>query len=172
MRPAPAPASPWGHSQCGHAALFTGQLARAYAPELRLVGVAAAAPATELATLFEDDLSTFKGKVFTAMALWSWSQVFGAPLDTVVAPGEIGAVRRTAEICDETLLNLIEVVVAEFPLRYRFLIADPTRTEPWRTIIARNTPGGAPTGAPVFLVQGTADTEVVPATTDRFAQRL
>ena len=162
----------WGHSQGGHAALFTGQLARAYAPELKLTGVAAAAPATALAALFEDDLSTFKGKVFTAMALWSWSQVFNAPLDTVVAPGEIGAVQRTAEICDETLFNLIEVVIAEFPLRYRFLIADPTRTEPWRTIIARNTPGGAPAGAPVFMAQGTADTEVPPAINDRFAQRL
>src|SRR5262245_18978662 len=29
----------WGHSQGGHAALFTGQLARAYAPELRLAGL-------------------------------------------------------------------------------------------------------------------------------------
>ena len=162
----------WGHSQGGHAALFAGQLARAYAGELKLVGVAAAAPATALAALFEDDLSTFKGKVFTAMALWSWSQVFNAPLDAVVASGEIGAVRRTAEVCDETLLNLIEVVVAEFPLRHRFLIADPTRTEPWRTIIMRNTPGGAAAGAPVFMAQGSADTEVPPAINDRFAQQL
>ncbi len=164
--------SVWGHSQGGHAALFTGQLARAYAPELRLAGVAAAAPATALAALFEDDLSTFKGKVFTAMALWSWSRVFDAPLDTVVAPEAMGALQRTAETCDETLLNLVEVVVAEFPLRHRFLIADPTRTEPWRSIIARNTPGGSPVGAAVFLAQGTADAVVPPVLTDRYAQRL
>ena len=36
----------WGHSQGGQAALFTGLLAESYAPELQLVGVAAAAPAT------------------------------------------------------------------------------------------------------------------------------
>src|SRR5262245_50423479 len=162
----------WGHSQGGHAALFTGQLTRAYAPELSLAGIATAAPATLLAALFEDDLSTFKGKVFTAMALWSWSQVFNAPLDKIVAPGEIGAVRRTAENCDETFLNLIDVVVDEFPLRHRFLRADPTRTEPWRSIIARNTPGGAPAGAAVFIAQGTADNEVPPAVTDQYAARL
>jgi acetyl esterase/lipase len=162
----------WGHSQGGHAALFTGQLARAYAAELSLAGIATAAPATLLAALFEDDLSTFKGKVFTAMALWSWSQVFNAPLNKLVAPGEIGALRRTAENCDETFFDLIDVVVDEFPLRHRFLIADPTRTEPWRSIIARNTPGGAPAGAAVFIAQGTADNEVLPAVTDRYADRL
>ncbi len=34
----------WGESQGGHAALWTGQLAGRYAPELQLMGVAAAAP--------------------------------------------------------------------------------------------------------------------------------
>ena len=38
----------WGESQGGHAALWTGQLARSYAPDLQLIGVAAAAPPTEL----------------------------------------------------------------------------------------------------------------------------
>jgi acetyl esterase/lipase len=41
----------WGHSQGGQASLFTGMIAKTYAPELQLVGVAAAAPATDLATL-------------------------------------------------------------------------------------------------------------------------
>jgi hypothetical protein len=34
----------WGHSQGGQAALFTGMISKTYAPELRLIGVAAAAP--------------------------------------------------------------------------------------------------------------------------------
>src|SRR5262249_43074663 len=41
----------WGHSQGGQAALFTGIDAARYAPELELEGIAAAAPATELAAL-------------------------------------------------------------------------------------------------------------------------
>ena len=45
----------WGHSQGGHAALYTGEVAARYAPELKLVGVAAAAPATYLVELFDAD---------------------------------------------------------------------------------------------------------------------
>ena len=48
----------WGHSQGGQAALFTGLLASTYAPDLNLVGVAAAAPATELRSLMMKDIDT------------------------------------------------------------------------------------------------------------------
>jgi dipeptidyl aminopeptidase/acylaminoacyl peptidase len=61
----------WGHSQGGHAALFTGIIAKAYAPELELLGVAAAAPATDLVTLMNEDIDTVGGKNITAMTLWS-----------------------------------------------------------------------------------------------------
>jgi acetyl esterase/lipase len=69
----------WGHSQGGQAALFTGLEAARYAPELKLVGVAAAAPATDLAALMTEDLGTGGGNNITAMTLWSWSRVYGAP---------------------------------------------------------------------------------------------
>jgi hypothetical protein len=48
----------WGHSQGGQASLYTGLIAGSYAPELHLVGVAAAAPATSLVTLMGDDFKT------------------------------------------------------------------------------------------------------------------
>ena len=48
----------WGHSQGGHAALYTGEVAARYAPDLKLVGVAAAAPATYLVELFDADEAT------------------------------------------------------------------------------------------------------------------
>src|SRR5262249_22535089 len=57
----------WGHSQGGQAALFTGMIVNQYAPELTLVGVAAAAPATDLATLMKDDANTTGGRNLTAM---------------------------------------------------------------------------------------------------------
>jgi acetyl esterase/lipase len=73
---APARFAVWGHSQGGQAALFTGIMAKSYAPELDLVGVAAAAPATELETLLADDIDTNGGRNLTAMTLWSWPRVF------------------------------------------------------------------------------------------------
>src|SRR6201995_6054623 len=56
----------WGHSQGGHAALFTGIIAKTYAPELDLLGVAAAAPATDLVTLMTQDINSVGGKNITA----------------------------------------------------------------------------------------------------------
>jgi len=79
----------WGHSQGGQASLYTGLLVKSYAPELNLVGVAAAAPATELVTLMGDDFKTTGGKNLTAMTLWSWSRVFGASINKVVVPEAI-----------------------------------------------------------------------------------
>lgn len=76
----------WGHSQGGQAALFTGAIAKSYAPELKLVGVAAAAPASELITLINEDLGSIGGKNIAAMTLWSWARVYGAPIQDVVVP--------------------------------------------------------------------------------------
>ncbi len=91
----------WGHSQGGQAALFAGLIAKSYAPELKIVGVAVAAPATELATLMQDDLGTTGGNNLTAMTLWSWDRVFGAQIGRVVTPQAIPAVNRLAEACIE-----------------------------------------------------------------------
>ncbi len=38
----------WGHSQGGHAALWTGMIAPSYAPDVHVVGMAALAPASNL----------------------------------------------------------------------------------------------------------------------------
>src|SRR6201996_2307324 len=79
----------WGHSQGGHAALFTGIIAKTYAPELTLLGVAAAAPATDLVTLMDDDINSVGGKNITAMTLWSWHRVYDASISKIVDPRAI-----------------------------------------------------------------------------------
>ncbi len=162
----------WGHSQGGHAALYTGQLAKSYAPELELVGVAAAAPATELAALFEADKGTETGDMLSAMALWSWSHVFNHKLDGIVAPAAMPAFEQTATDCLETIDEAAALEKAAEPLKEIFLTADPTKVEPWRAIMQRNQPGGAPPGAPVYIAQGTADTTVHPDITKQFARSL
>jgi acetyl esterase/lipase len=57
-----------GHSQGGHAALFTGQRAERYAPELDLIAVAAQAPASELAAFIEANDGTTFGNLLGAYA--------------------------------------------------------------------------------------------------------
>ena len=97
----------WGHSQGGHAALFTGLLAESYAPDLELVGVAAAAPATELATLLKADIDTSGGRNLTAMTLWSWARIYNAPIDAVLDPSAIPIVDRLANQCLESIYDFV-----------------------------------------------------------------
>jgi acetyl esterase/lipase len=159
----------WGHSQGGHAALFTGQLARDLAPELTLVGVAAAAPATDLARLLELDLGSKLGNVLAAEALWSWSRVYGASLSGVLVPDAIPVVDEVAADCIRSGSEGVVAFYDAVPLRDGFLSVNITGTEPWATIIRENSAGAAPMGAPVFISQGTIDDVVRPAITALYA---
>ncbi|MGE0036370.1 MAG: alpha/beta fold hydrolase [Xanthobacteraceae bacterium] len=163
----------WGHSQGGHAALFTGIVGRQYAPELELAGVAAAAPATELAALLVADIDTLGGKDLTAMALWSWARVFDAPMSRVVVPTAIPTVDRLARDCLETRLELLMLMQAAKPLDRSFLsVKNLADVQPWRSFMTENTPGALPSNIPVFLAQGGADQLVRPDITRNYMQRL
>jgi len=163
----------WGHSQGGQAALFSGMISQAYAPELQLLGVAAAAPATDLATLMTDDLDTTGGRNLTAMTVWSWSRVYGAPADSVVAPAAMPTVDRLATECIESLFDIVLRGHTSAPLAKEFLtVANPAAIEPWKSLLARNTPGTLAAQIPVFLAQGTSDGLVRPQVTASYMQRL
>jgi acetyl esterase/lipase len=163
----------WGHSQGGQAALFTAMLAKTYAPDLQLVGVAAASPATDLQTLLRDDAGTDGGRNITAMTLWSWSQVFHLPLDSVIKPGAMPAVDALSNECLESPMDMLERSRSQRPLRQEFLrVDDITRVEPWRSLLLENIPGTLPTEIPVFIAQGDADRLVLPAVTSTYVRRL
>ncbi len=163
----------WGHSQGGQASLYAGILAKTYAPELDLVGVAAAAPATELARLMTEDLNSNGGRHLTAMTLWSWARVFGAPIERAVEPAAIPVVNRLAGECIESIYDMIVRQRTARPLAETFLsIANPAEVEPWRSLAANNTPGPLPAGVPIFLSQGTDDNLVRPAVTRDYVSTL
>jgi len=162
----------WGHSQGGQAAIFTGELAAKYAPELELVGIAAAAPATYLEQLFDADRTTAAGKTLTAMALLSWSKLFDIPLDGILKPGTHRAFESLARNCIESIKDLLKIEQDTNRLETNFLAKNPTKTEPWEGIMKRNSPGKAPAGAPMFIAQGTADEIVRPPITKRFANHV
>jgi acetyl esterase/lipase len=151
----------WGHSQGGQAALFTGMIAKSYAPELTLLGVAAAAPATDLATLMTDDIGSVGGKNITAMTLWSWQRVYGAAMDRLVDPRAMPAINRLARECIERPLE-----------EYFLTVQGPGEVEPWRSLLTRNTPGTLPPDIPVFLAQGDKDAIVRPQVTRSYAAAL
>ncbi len=163
----------WGHSQGGQAVLFAALRAKTYAPELDLAGVAAAAPATDLGTLMRDDFATPGGKNLLAMTLWSWSRVFGAPLDGIVDPAALPVIDRLAQVCLESPIDMRPRRLVGEQLQRRFLTVDNlTEREPWRGLLASNTISALPPEIPVFLAQGASDDTVIPAVTRSCMQRL
>jgi acetyl esterase/lipase len=163
----------WGHSQGGQAALFTGMEAGRYAPELKLVGVAAAAPATDLAQLMTDDLGTGGGNNITAMTLWSWARVYGAPMNKVVIPQAEPVIDRLTKLCIERWFDVLTRRGPTRALEKSFLrVNNIAEQEPWRRLLEENSPGVLPSDIPVFLAQGSADNLVRPSVTEAYRARL
>ena len=163
----------WGHSQGGQAALFTGLIAKTYAPELDLLGVAAAAPATDLVTLMNDDFDSIGGKNITAMTLWSWQRVYDANMDKVVDPRAIPVIDQLAKECIEGPFDIAARRRTGQPLEKHFLTTNhPADVEPWHTLLAMNSPGTLPPEIAVFLAQGTDDVIIRPKVTQDYAAAL
>jgi alpha-beta hydrolase superfamily lysophospholipase len=162
----------WGHSQGGHAALFAGEVASIYAPELSLVGVAAIAPATELAQLLADDLAERAGRLIAAYSLWSWSRIYDAPLEPVVAGGSVKALDRSARDCIETMDEALRAAFDSAGLHADLLKEGAMEAQPWRGFLEENRPGRRPIRAPIYVAQGEDDRIVRPSVTADFVSGL
>lgn len=162
----------WGHSQGGQASLFAANMAQEYAPELQVQGVAVAAPATNLAKLFSDDLGTTGGNNLSALALWAWSKVKDAPYEGIVHPESLAAIDTIANECI-SLLPEPAKRKADKVLSAGFLLSpDLSATEPWRSLIRDNSAGLLPPKLPTYIAQGDADVIVQPTVTRGYAARL
>ena len=157
----------FGHSQGGQAALFAGQMASTYAPELQLLGVAAAAPAGLLVPLFQADKDTMAGSVLGSYAVISWSDIFGYDESTVVKSSLSRRVHAVSEKCvvGGSRLSDIELGINDLILKGRMWSADPATTSPWSNQFTINTAGQKPINVPLLITQGTADKIITPSTT-------
>ncbi|NLD78601.1 MAG: alpha/beta fold hydrolase [Acidimicrobiales bacterium] len=161
----------WGHSQGGHASLFTGELASSYAPELGMVAVAAGGPVPDPIGLIEVNIETTIGKVLVSMALQSWAEVHDdASLDQIVAPAARPILRDIARNCIYDPAQILQSLPGALALKIRFLSTPPWQVEPWKTIAAENTPGSRPIGVPMLVVASDADTVITPEVTDRYIE--
>jgi len=162
----------WGHSQGGHAALFTGMHAKSYAPDLNLIGVAAAAPATDLVALFSADKDSSSGRSLTTMSVLSWSRTFAIPLSRLVAPGAGRQFERLANDCIESIEDFVRESQDERALAREFLSVDPVNDPQLKSIMESNSPGAPPRDIPVFLAQSRSDALVLPRVTEKYMAGL
>ncbi len=163
----------WGHSQGGHASLFTGQLASEYAPELNLVGIAATSPATDLSRLLSLDIGTVPGNVLASLAFVAWSNVYdGANLNQILNPLSMPVAKNIASYCLTSAESDWEDIIAGNLLKLGFVQNDPSAVQPWSEILQQNTPDTWKNDQPFLITQGSADTLVHPEVTQTFVNNL
>jgi dienelactone hydrolase len=165
----------WGWSQGGQASLFAGQLAPTYAPDLDVKGVAAAAPAGELASILKLSESTQEGVSLGGYALTAYANVYapttpGLDVSTVVTPAGQQVLPQLVTLCNLVQAQQVSDLVT--PVVGNFYSGDPSTVAPWSTLLQQNVAGAVQTPAPMFIAQGTADTTVPPQTTQQLATAL
>jgi acetyl esterase/lipase len=162
----------WGYSQGGHAALFAAALAHGYAPELKLAGVAAAAPPTDLSQTIDDDIGTVAGRIIAALALKSWNRALGLPIGDLVTDDAQAIIDHIDKHCVDSLSSQLKALSAEQELGKKFLKTDPVTDPPWHRALTENSAGIHAITAPIFIAQGTHDEIVPPEVTKEFVGRL
>ena len=155
----------WGFSQGGHAALFAGELAPTYAPELGLEGIVTFAPATDLERILEDSHGTVFGTLLVVNAAVAWSEANdGLELEDVIAPDSVDTARDVAGRClDGTSLPVS--TIQSIRLRDAVTPLDAPTAAAWQPVLAANTPPGRLT-VPLLVFQGAADPFIDPAITE------
>lgn len=145
-----------GHSQGGGASVFAAELAPAYAPELHVVGAVAGAPTTELgrrASSWPPARGQDTGFAMMAVAGFHGAYPQLDEASVLTGPGQ-AALPSVEEGC-------VGDVLAAFADDDPTALFSPTGPDAgWRAALDANVAGRAPTGVPVYVFHGGADTVV------------
>ena len=163
----------WGESQGGHAALWTGQIWANYAPDLKLVGVAAIVPPTDLHRNFKEGSDPRVRALLSAYTATSWSRYYGAPMSTFGTRSTQNVMTRLADNncvqfdAKPRLGTILGVALTQHAIRNLDLGAK----QPWGRLMRANSPSPGAISVPAFIATGTGDTIVAPAVVHDFARR-
>jgi len=152
----------WGHSQGGHAALWTGIIAPAYAPDLTLSGVAAIAPAADPAAILAANPPV--DRLLGPYVATAYARFYpDLPFTDIVRPGAREATRDIAALCavfppEETARLFARA--SDIPDGV-LALDNPA----FAARLAANAATG-PIAAPLLLAQGGTDIIVPPAVTE------
>jgi pimeloyl-ACP methyl ester carboxylesterase len=159
----------WGHSQGGHAALFTALLSGDYAPELQLAATAVAAPAAELTTLFSEQYKSEAGWVIGPEVLVSWPGSYpDLDIDDVITSKGL---ERFEELAADCLIRAGEEAAGRNMLKEDFFKENPMTVSSWYDAALKETPIPVSPEKPLLVIQGLDDKVVLPDTTALFVQK-
>jgi alpha-beta hydrolase superfamily lysophospholipase len=162
----------YGHSQGGHAALFAGELASTWTPELKIAGVVAAAPFAEVEQL----LPLASG--LPDLAHYYMLGVYGmAAGEAKLNPASVLAAeaRAKADQVEKQCLGDFAATVKgilQSSGKSSLMTTDPLTLPEWRSAIQATVPGKTRTGMPILVAQGKTDTTIPAFTTQSLVKRL
>lgn len=159
----------WGHSQGGHAALWTGMRAGTDAPELEIAGVAAMAPVTEIAAMLGQGAGSGFGEIISAYLYTSYRRLYPQIGDTYVSNFNEMIATDIARRCLLDWRAAWSLALTRL-LPKSGLFSQPIGEGPFGERLAQNDPDGA-IAAPLLLAQGLADEVIDPALQAGFVAR-
>jgi pimeloyl-ACP methyl ester carboxylesterase len=151
-----------GVSQGAHAALWAAQLAPRYAPDLRVLGVAAAAAPTDLIANFALIGNPFVRSLMTGYVSDTWSHIYAIPLSTFANPAGRFFIHQLAKVC----LRLNPIVSASNTGLLLLSRSIPDHLgEPWTKPLRDNAAKPVRLSMPMLIAQGDKDGVVIPKVT-------
>ena len=160
----------WGHSQGGHAAMWTGILASAYAPDAGVLGIAAAAPATDLPALLVNSQKHFVGKALGAYALYAYAYAYPDVHVAEYIPIALWPVLKPIAHRAVGEPGILVSVVSAMSIRGAIYSRDPLEGA-YGARLMENVPDAA-INMPLFIAQGAADPLITQNVQDAFVARL
>jgi len=161
----------WGHSQGGHAALWAGMIAPRYAPAVPLAGVAAVAPASDLAKLIEAARSSKFGEIISAYVVAGYDWAYPQAGTWSYVEGWLRALASDmSRRCIEPRALIASLIEARMIPQGGLFATSPSAGEFGRRL-DENTPRG-PYAMPVLIAQGRDDPLILPSIQDGFVKRL
>lgn len=151
----------WGHSQGGHAALFAGNHAEDYLPDLNLVGVVALAPATYLDRNLETLSESTIGNILQIYAASAWSNYYPEIDIDILADEAQDSMDNIVSTCMNSPAGLRLILDATI-LPNDVISRDVNDDPDWSARTDENSVDPDGSLAPTFVGQG-ADDDVISA---------
>ena len=157
----------YGHSQGGQAALFAGQIAPSYAPELHLVGVTAVAPVADVTAMVPIATTVPVLLGYDVMTAVGFRAAYpNVDLSTVLGPDALNNLNVVDRRCSDDVVDYF----AQFPPS-QVIAHNPLDVPVLAQLLQQNTAGGVHVAVPQFIVQGDLDALVPKMVTDRYIAR-
>ena len=157
----------YGHSQGGHAALITNEIAAERAPQFDLLGTVAVSPGAQFTETYGDTIQT---GIITTMVLFG-----GFEENPDLDPADYlnpEAYAQAKDVVNNQCLGPIIDTMLPLAAQPDFYIQDPIESGEARSFMEDNDPATVVSESPLLVINGLKDVTVVPKRTQALYARL